>query len=235
DYLILELNVTDNIKVTKVILSGYNDPISGMSYNITVAQTGEFNITITAFDQEGNSNSTWFLLRVLETDHDSDGDGIPDKKEETLGLDPYDATDSEYDPDLDGLTNYQEYENGTDLYSDDSDYDGLDDLWEVQYGFDPNRFSRNEDPDGDGRDNYEEYLSGTDPLVDDTDEEGSSFQAMFLIIMLVIIALLSSLIIVNRKLISKTVREFIKQRKAMDWEAETPPDNEMILPQVNEK
>ena len=40
---------------------------------------------------------------------DTDGDGIPDKDETTLGLNPEDRTDGSSDADADGFTNYEEY------------------------------------------------------------------------------------------------------------------------------
>ncbi|WP_435105319.1 cadherin domain-containing protein [Arhodomonas sp. AD133] len=52
-------------------------------------------------------------------DGDRDGDGIPDEFEEkTPGLDPDDPTDADGDIDGDGLTNLEEYEQGTPLDAD---------------------------------------------------------------------------------------------------------------------
>ena len=44
---------------------------------------------------------------------DTEGDGMPDGWEVTNGLDPL-VDDSAGDPDVDGLTNLDEYTNGTD-------------------------------------------------------------------------------------------------------------------------
>ncbi len=46
---------------------------------------------------------------------DTDGDGIPDKMEISLGLDPQNPADGEGDLDGDGFTNLEEYEAKTDL------------------------------------------------------------------------------------------------------------------------
>jgi hypothetical protein len=52
--------------------------------------------------------------------------------------------------------------------TDDSDNDGMPDIYETQYGFDPNNpDDADEDADGDGFTNLEEYLAGTSPR-DDT-------------------------------------------------------------------
>ena len=48
----------------------------------------------------------------------------------------------------------------------DSDSDGMPDVWETKFGFDPKTASDNsQDKDGDGYTNLEEYLNGTDPSV----------------------------------------------------------------------
>ncbi|KPK24587.1 MAG: hypothetical protein AMJ61_13550 [Desulfobacterales bacterium SG8_35_2] len=75
---------------------------------------------------------------VADTDTDSDGtpdcndldddnDGIPDDYELSQGLNPYDASDANFDPDGDGYTNLEEYNDGTDLQNPDTDGDGVDD------------------------------------------------------------------------------------------------------------
>ena len=72
------------------------------------------------------------------TSGDTDGDGMPDGWEVTYGLDPYDPSDADDDPDGDGLINLDEYHFGTNPWLADTDADGLDDGTEVGvYGTDP--------------------------------------------------------------------------------------------------
>lgn len=82
-------------------------------------------------------------------DDDDDNDGIPDWYELKYGLDPLSvlerdswgritqSPDSGDDYDGDGLTNYQEYLNGTDPFKWDSDGDGIGDGDEVNDGRNP--------------------------------------------------------------------------------------------------
>ena len=51
----------------------------------------------------------------------------------------------------------------------DTDNDGMDDLFEVDNGLDPNADDAEADADGDGRSNLDEYLEGKDPNVDDVE------------------------------------------------------------------
>jgi hypothetical protein len=48
-------------------------------------------------------------------------------------INPVDQNDKYMDPDRDGLTNWKEYELGTDPLNRDSDHDGLPDGWEIQF------------------------------------------------------------------------------------------------------
>ena len=108
---------------------------------------------------------------------DTDGDNLPDGYEAlTLGTDPTKpdtddngVLDCDEDFDEDGLTNFQEYEQGTEPYNDDTDGDGLKDGEEIYtYGTDPLKV----DTDDDGLDDGDEIYFETDPLNPDTDGNG---------------------------------------------------------------
>ena len=105
---------------------------------------------------------------------DSDGDGIPDADEASLGTDPL-----RRDTDGDGLSDYEELPLGTDPLAPngydaarDSDGDGLADLDEAtRHGTDPHA----RDTDFDGLSDYEEVVTHkTDPLRRDTDGDSLS-------------------------------------------------------------
>jgi subtilase family serine protease len=68
---------------------------------------------------------------------DSDGDGMPDDWERLYGLNPADPSDASGDPDLDGLSNLQEFRSGTAPFVADTDGDGVGDGLEVAQGTDP--------------------------------------------------------------------------------------------------
>ena len=80
----------------------------------------------------------------------------------------YMLTLTNQDVDNDGLSDYEEYELGSELYNPDTDGDGMPDGWEVHKGLNPLMDDADEDVDGDGLTNTEEYVQGTDPLVYDT-------------------------------------------------------------------
>jgi len=68
---------------------------------------------------------------------------------------------------------YNSSSNGRD--EDDSDKDGMPDVWEDEHGLNPDDpTDRTTDPDGDGLQNYEEYVRDTDPNNPDTDQDGIS-------------------------------------------------------------
>lgn len=110
-------------------------------------------------------------------DSDTDGDGLPDGYEFfTTGSDPTNAnsldasiSDGAFDSDQDGLSNYEEYQLGTNPNRADSDYDELSDGDEENiYGTDP----LNPDTDEDGLFDGDEIALGLNPLVADSDGDG---------------------------------------------------------------
>jgi hypothetical protein len=103
-------------------------------------------------------------------DGDSDGDGLFDDYEVSVGLNPQAA-----DSDDDGLSDYEELNqadqnNGSDPGSGDADGDGLSDGYEEQVSL---TNATTADTDGDGlSDGSEINLTGTDPLRADSDNDG---------------------------------------------------------------
>lgn len=115
---------------------------------------------------------------TLESNLDSDSDGMPNGWEGLYGLDPNDNTSTNGaagDWDGDGRSNIDEYNDGTFPNNPDSDGDGLNDGAEETAGTDP----LNSDSDGDGlTDGFEVTTNGvdnvyiTDPLDTDSDDDG---------------------------------------------------------------
>ena len=114
---------------------------------------------------------------------DTDGDGFPDSYElantnppSNTGLDPID--DLENGGAGDGLTNWKEFQLGTDPNNPDSDGDGLSDGAEVAgAGSRPATNPTSADTDGDGLNDLVETNIpgvGTDPTNTDSDEDGLS-------------------------------------------------------------
>jgi hypothetical protein len=104
----------------------------------------------------GNSNLGKFFrqYQTLEiTDLvDSDSNNIPDYWENQ-----YSNSDS------DGLSYLAEFQNGTFPNKNDSDDDGMDDKFEVDYDLNPIENDANDDKDGDGFSNIAEFNAGTNP------------------------------------------------------------------------
>ena len=127
---------------------------------------GDPDFSDTDIDGDGLLNWVEQGLGTNPRNTDTDGDGMPDGWE--FGFSPAtnlkDQSDRDADPDQDGLTNYDEYRNGTDPRTPDTDEDGMPDGWEVRYRLNPtNASDANQDVDGDGFTNLREYKMGTNP------------------------------------------------------------------------
>jgi hypothetical protein len=68
---------------------------------------------------------------------DADKDRLPDEWEKVFGLSTSGSSDTDTDLDGDGLTNIEEFQQGTSPLSNDSDRDGVTDAQELQLGTDP--------------------------------------------------------------------------------------------------
>lgn len=118
-----------------------NSAIATVNANGLVTAVASGSVVI----QASNDGSTGIVrATVVLSNVDSDGDGIPDDVEISLGLDPHNPVDAQEDFDRDGLTNLREYQLGTNIRVFDTDGDGIGDGLEVQTGsnpLDPNSFN----------------------------------------------------------------------------------------------
>lgn len=126
---------------------------------------------------------------------DTDDDGIPDGYEfgHSDILNPLDGTDAALDYDEDGLSNLEEYLNGTYLGWADSDDDGVGDGLELGCGLNPlNDSDADLDWDGDGFSNGRECEAGTD--LNDPDDNPSEPHILWIIIALIVVLVVVMLI-----------------------------------------
>ncbi|MFK8018571.1 MAG: PQQ-binding-like beta-propeller repeat protein [Pseudomonadales bacterium] len=110
---------------------------------------------------------------------DADGDGTPGWWEALYGLSDADALDAADDNDTDGLSNRDEYAQGTDPTVADTDGDGLTDGYEVNTS---NTLPTEADSDYDGATDGQEVNSlSSNPLLRDTDGDNMSdgFEALY--------------------------------------------------------
>jgi len=118
-----------------------NSAIATVNANGLVTAVASGTVVIQATNDGASGITT---ASVVLSNVDSDGDGIPDDVEISLGLDPHNPVDAQEDFDRDGLTNLREFQLGTGLRVFDTDGDGIGDGLEVQTGsnpLDPNSFN----------------------------------------------------------------------------------------------
>jgi uncharacterized protein (DUF1800 family) len=149
------------------IKSGLTNYQRGNLVRYTNQTSGTATLTLTNLDG-------WSVgihaVQIVDLDLDSDSSSIPDWYEIKYALEPGSAALAADNSDGDGLTNLQEYENGTDPHNADSDGDGLNDSQEVTLGTNP----LNGDTDGDRLSDSAEVTGTvpTDPKLNDTDGDG---------------------------------------------------------------
>lgn len=91
----------------------------------------------TAIISAVQDGATAFLSLQVFSPADTDGDGIPDDAEVSMGLNPNNPVDASEDLDGDGLSNLDEYRLHTDIRNADTDGDGIPDGIEVKLGLNP--------------------------------------------------------------------------------------------------
>ena len=131
---------------------------TGSTFSINDSNVSTHTITASVLDENTLSVSSSVTVSFIESDVDMDG--LSDTNEINLGTDPNDA-----DSDNDGLNDGDEVNtHHTDPLLADTDNDGLPDGYEVNQGLDPNDVSDAAfDTDSDGYSNFDEYTAGTDP------------------------------------------------------------------------
>ncbi len=153
-----------------------NDPlfVSSVDYHLSSTNSAAFDAGIPYLSPTNDLDGNPRPLTLLPVDMgcyeflDSDGDSMADSWElDQFGDLSHDGTGN---ADSDGLTDVEEYLNGTDPSDADSDDDGLNDGDEVNtHGTDP----LDSDHDDDGLiDGDEVNTHGTDPLDSDSDDDG---------------------------------------------------------------
>ncbi len=169
---------TDGIQWVKVI-GGASGPYA--DYRVHVSQSS----SPPPEDSDGDGIADWWTQHHfghptgLASDYsraanDPDGDGLTNFEEFQLGTDPLNA-----DTDGDGITDHDEvYAYLTNPTAADTDGDGPPDGWEVAHHLNPLVSDTNLDTDGDGLTNMEEYPLGTNPQNPDSDGNGISDGAL---------------------------------------------------------
>ncbi|MBI5192150.1 MAG: hypothetical protein HZA08_01770, partial [Nitrospirae bacterium] len=157
-------SMSDITQGSKGTVYGTTNPnIATVSDDGLVTATGTGKVIISA-SNEMVLTSMLFTITNTTGSNDADNDGIPDDWELANGLNPNEHYDALEDADHDGLTNKEEYDNGTMLRSADSDGDGIKDGEEVKTGDDG--YITNPllaDSDGDGIRDGLEIQTGSDP------------------------------------------------------------------------
>ena len=160
----IRLNVTtsnENVRVRWQSKQGRLSNNSGEETNWTLpSNEGNYTLTVVGYDTESSTKTT--LTKTIDVLSDEIIKIFESLKEDDSPLDgtPLDV-DPEGDYDDDGITNQEEEQLGTNMFSDDSDGDSISDSDEINtYKTDP----LNPDTDGDGINDGYEIALGLNPL-----------------------------------------------------------------------
>gem|GEM_PF-1470534 len=122
-------------------------------------------------EEDVNHNGILDMGETNPCNADTDGDGMPDDWEIQYDFDPLIGNNGN-DYDDDGVTDLQEYQNGTNpVIKADTDSDNIPDDWEIAY-FEGTSRDGAGDFDGDGLTDLAEYEHKTKPTFIDTDWDG---------------------------------------------------------------
>ncbi len=138
-------------------------PFTPYTRPVVIDEVGQHSFDFRSVDGAQNEEPLRSIALGVVLEPDSDGDGLGDGTEATLGTDPHDP-----DTDDDGLSDGDEVNDGTNPLDVDTDDDGLNDGAEIGLGTDPLRA----DSDADGLTDGAEVSAGTNPLDVDTDDDG---------------------------------------------------------------
>lgn len=126
---------------------------------------GDSNYTIAGNAKANDTKPLMYQIKL-----DTDGDGLINYEEYTLGKDNYRTNVTNPDSDNDGLSDYWEWLNLTNPWNPDTDYDNMPDLWEILNSLNPlSGLDNLTDDDNDLLPNLYEFLNGTNPNNNDTD------------------------------------------------------------------
>lgn len=161
------------VSAEDIVTHDVNGPYTLSDITIANANTG---LTIA---EANDYNTAAYLVSDFEQ-LDTDGDGLSDNFELSIGTD-VNLPDSDYD----GISDYNEvgydgdansYNVATDLdpLNVDTDGDGMSDAWEINFGYDPlvDDGAKDNDDDTDGLPNLVEFQNSTLPNNSDTDSDG---------------------------------------------------------------
>jgi hypothetical protein len=181
------LSFKPSAEITDLIELGNNDYL--LEY--ALMGLGESELVIQAYDMEHQTVYTLLLdpfyntssaeeslviniedtanISVITCRLSSEYRGLVDDSSASIS---YELFSNSTDADMDGLTDLEEFDLFLNPWDNDTDGDGMDDLFEVLSGLDPLLDDSLFDPDGDNLTNIAEFLIGTDLFYHDSDHDG---------------------------------------------------------------